>query len=135
MRSVATLVGVLLLAGCSRPTPKLDALKADPMATVAIPGARIVREFEHPEGEALGKPLIADFNRTFVVTEGESWDIVRAVRELAEENGWTTDYVDRDTYLGNKRLVVNGNRPWSLPAELTLAFGDRTSGILGMSQE
>ena len=133
MRPVALLVGVVLLAGCSRPTPKLDALTADPMATVAIPGVRIEREFEGAEGEALGKPLIADFNRTFVVTSGEPRDIVRAVRQLAEDNGWTTDYVDRDTYLASKTLVVNGNSPWS-PAQLNLAFHDRTSGNLQMSQ-
>jgi hypothetical protein len=134
-RVVGVLLGVLLIAGCSRSAPKLEALKADPMATVAIPGVRIVREFESPEGEALGKPLIADFNRSFVVTEGEPRDIVRAVRELAEANGWTTDHVDRDTYLASKTLAVNGNHPWADPAELNLAFHDRTSGNLRMTQE
>jgi hypothetical protein len=128
------LLGALLIAGCSRSAPKLDALKADPMATVAIPGVRIVREYGHPEGEALGKPLMASYTRTFVVTEGKPRDIVAVVRELAEANDWTTESIEADSYLATKTLVVGG-RDFGSPAHLTLAFSDPRSGVLDMTQE
>ena len=133
MRSVALLVGVLLLAGCSRPTPKLDALEADPMATVAIPGVEIEREYGHAEGESLGKQVMASYSRTFVVVEGEPSDVVRAVQSLAEDNGWTTDYVDDTSYHAEKMLTVG--TPTFQAALLTLAVNDDWSGILRLTQE
>ena len=134
MRPVVLLVGLVLLAGCSRPTPKLDALEADPMASVSIPGVEIEREYGQAEGEALGKPLIADYTRTFRVIEGTPRDIVRAVKDLAEANGWTTYYEDQDSYRARKTLSPNAN-PLDLPADLGLAFATDHSGVLRMTLE
>ena len=134
MRPVVLLVGLVLLAGCSRPTPKLDALEADPMASVSIPGVQIEEEFEKAEGEALGKPHGAYFTRTFRVTKGAPQDVIRSVKELAEANGWTSENVEQNYYHATKRLVGKG-QPVSLPADLTLAFRDAVSGTLDMTQE
>jgi hypothetical protein len=127
---VGVLLGALLIAGCSRSAPKLDALKADPMATVAIPGIAIKDEFETPEHESLGKPVIASYTRTFRVIEGKPRDVVHTVKDLAEANGWTTDYVDRNSYQASKTLYSFG-----LPAQLGLAFANERSGVLDMTQE
>ena len=134
MRPVAMLVGVLLLAGCSRPTPKLDALESDPMASVSIPGLKLVREDGGPEGEAMGKPVIADYMRIFEVTAGSHRSVLREVRDLAEANGWKTNYVRKDAYVASKTLIVHGE-PLDLPADLSVVFASETSVHLRMTQE
>ncbi len=133
-RVAGLVVGLILTAGCAHAAPQLAALKADPMATVAIPGIEFGEEYEHPEGEAMGKPVMASFSRPFVVTAGTPRQVLRAFKKVAEANGWTTTAIDEDSYQASKKLE-RGGRLLALPADLTVAFSTSTEGGLRMTQE
>ncbi len=103
------------------------------MATVAIPGVEFGEEYEHPEGEAMGKPVMASFTRSFVVASATPRDVVRAVERLAEANGWTTYYVDGDSYRASKTMTIGGRRI-TPEADLGLTFASPSAGVLRVKQ-
>ncbi len=103
------------------------------MATVAIPGVESGEEYEHPDGEAMGKPVMASFSRPFVVTAGTQRQVVRAFKRVAEANGWTTEAIDAESYLASKILPRAKDREPTLQAMLTVVLSSPTDGSLRMT--
>ena len=131
------LIFSLVLVGCAedRDPPGLSALKADPMATAEIPGLSLIAESEVPEGEAMGKPILASVTREFRVTLGTQRSIIRAVKRLAESNGWKEFGRSSPTsYYAKKILMIDGVR--IIPAaDLTVVFGGPKSALIELTQE
>ncbi len=76
------------LGSCGADHPKLDALEADPMASVTFAHTDLAEEIETPEGTTLGKPVHAAITRRFTFSGVEPQKLVDAAGALAVHHGW-----------------------------------------------
>lgn len=129
------LIGGLLLTGCSgeESSPKLDALKADPMATFELPNLVVDRVSETADGESLGKPHPAEYLRVVHITSGNRKVVLKAVKELAEENGWSTIDESDYAYAAQKKLVGDGLESHTA-SRFTMTFSDARSAVITLNQ-
>lgn len=97
------LAAVVGISGCGHEDASIEALKADPMATVSVPGFKPTTTDTRSSGSALGKPRHAQITRVFrgpndVIRQGE----LVAVAELAREHGWEVHRLAGGLYEGTK---------------------------------
>jgi len=133
-RLALLLVSALLLTGCSgeESSPKLDALKADPMASFELPNMTVDSVSEKVEGESMGKLHGARYSRYVHITSGSPKSVIKAVKELAEANGWKTTANRPRYYAAQKTLDEVGP---TIPADLTVTFSDSRSAAVILDQE
>jgi hypothetical protein len=122
-------LALLVLSGCgpggsdtgSDQDPALAALRADPLASARIPGARLADERTTNGGSSLGKPVYAQVVRDFAPTSGTvDQTLLDAAADQATQAGWTMLSLPNGHYRGTKtldgdvRAVVNiSERPSS----------------------
>jgi hypothetical protein len=93
-RSVAallTLVTVVLVTGCGGDGPELAALRGDPMADYAPPGATLERRAEERAGSPLGKPRPATVRLVWITAGGDPAGHVADAEAAAAAAGWDFD--------------------------------------------
>ena len=111
---VAALV-LLAVSGCGS-SPELDALKDDPMARYEPPGGQLLDTRSRDVDSALGKPILAQYQRWFRMPRGDPQAQLDAVLRAASEAGWdvSDDPVSRFegslTQLATKQLPSGRGR-------------------------
>jgi len=117
-RASAGIVAALILlavSGCGS-SPELDALKADPMASYEPPGAELLDTRSQGPGSALGKPILARYQRRFRMPRSDPRAQLDAALRAATDAGWdvSDDPVSRFrgslTQLATKQLATGGAR-------------------------
>jgi len=93
------LVGVVVVAAVavgaaaaarsgSEPGPGLRALRAEPVASLTPPAARLESASELDGGSAMGKPVNAQLSRRFSVPASDAQASLRASADAARRAGW-----------------------------------------------
>lgn len=104
---------LLVLSGCgpggsdtgTDQDPALAALRADPLASARIPGARESDERTTDGGTSLGKPVYAQLVRNFEPTGGAvDQTLLDVAAEQATHAGWTMIKLPNGHYRGTKTL-------------------------------
>lgn len=86
---VLLLAAILTLTGCGS-DEGLPPLRADPMATLPVPGTLPGPTTEDGAGSALGKPVFADVRRRLPLrASADPAEVLDAAQRLAEDAGWT----------------------------------------------
>ena len=118
-RASAGIVAALVLlaaGGCGGSSVELDALKADPMASYEPPGGELLDTRSQGASSALGKPILARYQRRFRMPRGDPQAQLDAVLRAASEAGWdvSDDPVSRFrgslTQLATRQLPTGGAR-------------------------
>ena len=117
-RASAAIVAALALltaSGCGSGV-ELDALKDDPMASYEPPGGQLLDTRSQGAGSALGKPILARYQRWFRMPRGDPQAQLDAVLRAATDAGWdvSDDPVSRFsgslTQLATKQLPTGPGR-------------------------
>lgn len=96
-------VGALVLGGCSSPDGRLEALRADPLATLVVSNATEIRISESAGSYGPGKPAPSVIRRTFEIDQTLVAETLDGLAEQAVAAGW--DVVrDGAAYTGTRRL-------------------------------
>lgn len=86
--ATALAVLVFALTRGEDPSDLRQALEADPMATYAPPGGRLVDTDAQNEGSSFGKPVVARYRRLFEIAPGTSEQALGHARAAAVAAGW-----------------------------------------------
>jgi hypothetical protein len=92
-RPVAALLILVtaLVTGCGGDGPELAALRGDPMADYAPPGATLERRAEERAGSPLGKPRPAAVRLVWITAGGDPAAHVADAEAAATAAGWDFD--------------------------------------------
>jgi hypothetical protein len=119
---VLAVCGLSAACGDAKPDPWLEALKAEPLATTAPAGARLILDVENGEEKAFSKPIPARVLRAFAFSDRAARERgLATVIRTASASGWRVDSRPRypsDPYFGAKRLAVG-------PATLTIGHFEK----------
>ncbi len=130
--------GLGLLQGCAdeEPTtgPKLEALQADPMASIDVPYLRRGWVLERAEHTSMGKPVSARLSVDVVIVEGGRADALRRIRALAEASGWRLESTRDHSFSGSKQLKIEGSAYPGGAARLFVYFESDMSGVIILTQ-
>ncbi len=119
-RAARRLIGIavatgLLLFGCSDASPRLDALRADPLADVELDDAVGVRDSETAGSVGVGVGAPASIQRTFTVPDGTVPAALEALADAARAAGWSVAERSPNGFTGQKdvggyfaQLVIAG---------------------------
>ena len=103
-RRLLVVLGILVTSwGCSAQEGRLEALRADPLATLVVDDATEIRTSESAGTDGPGKSAPSVIRRTFEIDEGPASEILARLAERAADVGWE---VTRDgaAYVGIRRL-------------------------------
>jgi hypothetical protein len=118
-RASAGIVAALVLltaGGCGGSSPELDALRDDPMAHYEPPGGELVDTRSQGAGSALGKPILARYQRWFRMPQGDPEAQLDAALRAASEAGWDVSddpvfrFMGSLTQLATKQLPTGPGR-------------------------
>jgi hypothetical protein len=112
---VAALV-LLTVGGCGGSSTELDALEADPMARYEPPGGELLDTRSQEPGSALGKPILARYQRRFRMPRGDPQAQLDAALRAASDAGWDVSddpvyrFMGSLTQLATKQLPTGDAR-------------------------
>lgn len=103
----ALAVLVVALSRGGEPSPELNALESDPMASYAPPGGRLVDTDSGNAGTSLGKEVDATYTRLFQLAENSAAQALPGARGAATDAGWRVTETTKRGFLA-ERSVASG---------------------------
>jgi hypothetical protein len=90
LAAVAALaVLVIALSRGGEPSPQLQQLQDDPMASYVPPAGTLIDSDSRGEGTSLGRPVQAQVTRLFQLAAGQGQRALADARDEAAASGWT----------------------------------------------
>jgi len=123
IRPGVVVAAVLLLAGCGPTYPEhLQALRADPMASLELAGASVERRWEDEAETVLNKPSRAMVLTVYTIDAAADPNAVKAAAlEAARDAGWLMEETE-DNVVGGTKMLDTG------AADLAVYFAEDYSG-------
>ena len=112
----ALAVLVIALSRGGEPSPEVQQLQDDPMASYVPPGGTLIDSDSHGKGTSLGRPVEAQVTRLFQLAAGQGQRALADAGDEAEVSGWTTVGTSTDRAIVARKQLPGGR------AEITVTL-------------